>query len=126
MAKKTAKKVAAPKKAKAAKTAKKAKTAKAASGPKVYERPTGKKGEFTAKLGTRPGTNRDTLALFLFDNLGKMVAADKVTKAVYGKADANGLTNVVNGLKQDIEAAKVPFHIKREGGEIGLYSGSGK
>lgn len=124
--KKTAKKVAAPKKT--AKTAKKvaAKKVAAAPGPKVYERPAGKKGEFTAKLGTRPGTNRDKLALFLFDNLGKMVGADKITKAVYGKADANGLTNVVNGLKLDIEAAKVSYHIKREGGEIGLYAGSGK
>lgn len=123
MAAKTAKKTA--KKAAPKKGAKKAKTAKAA-GPKVYERPAGKKGEFTAKLNTRPGTNKDKLALFLFDNLGKMIAADKVTKAVYGSADAPGLNNVVNGLRIDIDAAKLSYHIKREGSEIGLYTGSGK
>lgn len=121
-AKKTAKKAAPAKKAKAAKNG----AAKVAAGPKVYERPTGKKGEFTGKLNTRPGTIKDKLALFLYDNLGKMIAADKVTKAVYGSADAPGLNNVVNGLRVGIDAAKLSYHIKREGSEIGLYSGSGK
>jgi hypothetical protein len=109
------------------KVAKKAgkKAAAAAKGPKVYERPATKAGEFTEKLGTRPGTNRDKLALHLFANLGKMVPLDKVTKAVYGK-DAPGLPNVINGLRNDIDAAKVSYHIKREDNAIGLFTGSGK
>jgi hypothetical protein len=112
---------------KGAKKAKKAK--KAAAGPKVYERPAGKKGEFTAKLGTRPETNKDKLALFLFENLGKAVPVEKVAKAVYGNGSeksVKALTNVVGGLKNDIDAAKVSYHIKREDSSIGLFTGSGK
>jgi hypothetical protein len=122
----TAKKGAAKKKAAKKKVAKKAAAPK---GPKVYERPAGKKGEFTAKLNTRPDTNKDKLALFLFDNLGKPVPVEKVAKAVYGNGSeksVKALTNVVGGLKNDIDATKAGYHIKREDSSIGLYSGSGK
>jgi hypothetical protein len=114
------------KKAAKKKVAKKAKAATAPKGPKVYERPAGKLGEFTEKLGTRPGTNRDKLATCLFTNLGKLVEVGKVNKAVYGSAEAKGLNNVVNGLRNDIDAAKLSYHIKREDNSIGLFTGSGK
>jgi hypothetical protein len=116
-------------KKKVAKKAGAKKVAAAPKGPKVYERPAGKKGEFTEKLGTRPDTNKDKLALFLFDNLGKAVPVEKVAKAVYGNASeksVKALPNVVGGLKNDIDAAKVSYHIKREDSSIGLYTGSGK
>jgi hypothetical protein len=125
---KTAKKKAAPKKAKANGAAKKvAKTAKAAAGPKVYERPAGKKGEFTAKLGTRPDTNLDKLALFLFSNLGKAFSKEDVCKEVYGKKEAvAAITNVIGNLRNKIEAAKVPYNVKVEENAVGLFAGSGK
>jgi hypothetical protein len=111
--------------AKKASAKKAAKAPKAAAAKKEYERPTGKAGEFTAKLGTRPGTNRDKLALVLFANLGKMVPAEKVCKEVYGKSEYSPkINNVLNGLRDDIDAAKAPFNIKREDNAFGLFAGS--
>jgi hypothetical protein len=99
------KKKAAPKKA----------AAKKAAAPKAVERPAGKAGEFTAKIGTRPGTATDKLALFLFANLGKMVPLTKVPEA-----------QRVADLRNKIVAAKASYHIKREKDTIGLHTGSGK